>query len=117
MKTHAFFNSINWSDLDKKRITPPFKPQVVSDTDTRYFDSEFTGNYNYIHDIVLTLYSGESVELTPPDNFNSHLISSIPEDEDEPGYFDQFSYQNPSSVIGGHSLLTGNSFRSYAVKN
>jgi len=104
VKTHAFFNSINWSDLDKKRITPPFKPQVVSDTDTRYFDSEFTG---------------ESVELTPPDNFNSHLISSIPEDqdEDEPGYFDQFSYQDPSSVMGGHSLLSGNSLRSYEVKN
>lgn len=31
---------------------PPFKPQVTSDTDTRYFDSEFTG---------------ESVELTPPE--------------------------------------------------
>jgi len=104
VKTHAFFNSINWSDLDKKRITPPFRPQVVSDTDTRYFDSEFTG---------------ESVELTPPDNFNSHLISSIPEDqdEDEPGYFDQFSYQDPSSVMGGHSLLSGNSLRSYEVKN
>ena len=28
VKTHPFFNSINWSDLDKKRVTPPFKPQV-----------------------------------------------------------------------------------------
>ena len=35
------------------QITPPFKPQVTSDTDTRYFDSEFTG---------------ESVELTPPEH-------------------------------------------------
>jgi RAC serine/threonine-protein kinase len=34
------------------QIEPPFKPQVTSDTDTRYFDSEFTG---------------ESVELTPPE--------------------------------------------------
>lgn len=34
------------------QIPPPFKPQVTTDTDTRYFDSEFTG---------------ESVELTPPD--------------------------------------------------
>lgn len=34
------------------QIPPPFKPQVNSDTDTRYFDSEFTG---------------ESVELTPPE--------------------------------------------------
>lgn len=49
---HPFFASINWNDLYHKKIVPPFKPQVTSDTDTRYFDSEFTG---------------ESVELTPPD--------------------------------------------------
>ena len=49
---HPFFASINWNDLVNKKIVPPFKPQVTSDTDTRYFDSEFTG---------------ESVELTPPD--------------------------------------------------
>lgn len=50
---HPFFASINWTDLVQKRITPPFKPQVTSDTDTRYFDREFTG---------------ESVELTPSDS-------------------------------------------------
>jgi RAC serine/threonine-protein kinase len=49
---HPFFASINWTDLVNRKIVPPFKPQVTSDTDTRYFDSEFTG---------------ESVELTPPD--------------------------------------------------
>jgi len=104
VKEHAFFASINWTDLEKKRITPPFKPQVISDTDTRYFDSEFTG---------------ESVELTPPDNASSHLFSSIPEDqdEDEEGYFDKFSYQDPGSVMGGQSLLSGNSLRSFGVQN
>merc|ERR1712168_453044 len=66
VKSHAFFASINWTDLEKKRITPPFKPQVVSDTDTRYFDSEFTG---------------ESVELTPPDSKGGHLMS-ITEEQD-----------------------------------
>jgi len=104
VKSHSFFISINWSDLDKKRVTPPFKPQVVSETDTRYFDSEFTG---------------ESVELTPPDHFNSHLISAITEDpdEDEPSYFDQFSYQDPGSVMGGQSLMSSNSMRSFGVQN
>lgn len=50
--SHPFFACINWNDLVHKKVVPPFKPQVTSDTDTRYFDSEFTG---------------ESVELTPPD--------------------------------------------------
>ena len=35
VKTHPFFNSINWSDLDKKRVTPPFKPQVWRTTKWR----------------------------------------------------------------------------------
>ena len=91
---------------------PPFKPQVVSDTDTRYFDSEFTG---------------ESVELTPPDNKGGHLMSITEEADGDNEYFDQvttlhnftlilyfiwfyfqFSYQG-TSVMGGHSLLSVNS--------
>merc|ERR1711971_71151 len=42
VKGHQFFASINWTDLEKRRVTPPWKPQVTSETDTRYFDSEFT---------------------------------------------------------------------------
>jgi len=36
---HAFFSCINWTDLVQKKIPPPFKPQVTSDIDTRYFAS------------------------------------------------------------------------------
>lgn len=63
------------------QIPPPFKPQVTSDTDTKYFDSEFTG---------------ESVELTPPDNAGP--LRAI---QEEP-YFPQFSFQvGWNSVRGG----------------
>ena len=41
--------------LQEKKIAPPFKPQVLNETDTRNFDIEFTG---------------ESVELTPPEDDN-----------------------------------------------
>ena len=68
---HPFFASINWKELENKKITPPFKPQVTNDTDTRYFDSEFTG---------------ESVELTPPDN--SGPLGAI---QEEP-YFSQVCF-------------------------
>ncbi|CAH2020654.1 unnamed protein product [Acanthoscelides obtectus] len=81
---HSFFSSINWRDLEQKKIPPPFKPQVCSDTDTRYFDSEFTG---------------ESVELTPPDS--NRLLGSI---QEEP-YFPQFSFQDLSSTLGSSSAL------------
>ncbi|CAG9763775.1 unnamed protein product [Ceutorhynchus assimilis] len=32
---HPFFDSINWRDLELKKIPPPFKPHVTSDIDTR----------------------------------------------------------------------------------
>jgi serine/threonine protein kinase len=61
---HPFFACINWDDLVHKKIVPPFKPQVTSETDTRYFDSEFTG---------------ESVELTPPEpGVQLHSIQEEP---------------------------------------
>ncbi|XP_003423929.1 RAC-alpha serine/threonine-protein kinase [Nasonia vitripennis] len=80
---HMFFSSIDWNDLYQKKIPPPFKPQVTSDTDTRYFDSEFTG---------------ESVELTPPDQGilgSAGGLNSIVEEQE---HFPQFSYQESHSA-------------------
>ncbi|XP_052903527.1 RAC serine/threonine-protein kinase [Anopheles moucheti] len=81
---HPFFVSINWSDLVAKRITPPFKPQVTSDTDTRYFDREFTG---------------ESVELTPSDS--NGPLGAI---QEEP-HFSEFSYQDMASTMHTPSFM------------
>ncbi|KAL2885479.1 serine/threonine-protein kinase sck1 [Ceratocystis lukuohia] len=42
LKGHPFFSDINWDQLARKLITPPFKPTLLSDTDVSYFDPEFT---------------------------------------------------------------------------
>lgn len=78
----VFINTILfvWKD------STPFKPQVTSDTDTRYFDSEFTG---------------ESVELTPPDN--SGPLGAIQEETN----FPQFSFQDLSSTLGSSAHISG----------
>lgn len=89
---HPFFSSINWSDLVQKKIPPPFIPQVVNDTDTRYFDTEFTG---------------ESVELTPPEEKGP--LGAI---QEEP-YFPQFSFQDLASTLGSSAAI-GNSVGSIA---
>nr|XP_023680504.1 RAC-beta serine/threonine-protein kinase isoform X1 [Paramormyrops kingsleyae] len=68
--THRFFSSINWQDVLQKKLTPPFKPQVTSETDTRYFDDEFTA---------------QTITLTPPDKYDSL-------DCEESDHFPQFSY-------------------------
>lgn len=77
---HRFFAPINWQDVVQKKVgregsalrgrwalgtllaskyllvshqlVPPFKPQVTSEIDTRYFDDEFTA---------------QSITITPPD--------------------------------------------------
>jgi len=72
IKEHQFFQAIDWRALEEKRLTPPFKPAVNGLLDTKYFDSEFTG---------------QSVALTPPSD--QGLITSITEEEE----FDRFSYQ------------------------
>ncbi|KAG7455118.1 hypothetical protein MATL_G00253080 [Megalops atlanticus] len=42
IKTHCFFSSINWDDLEQKKIPPPFNPNVSSPHDITNFDPEFT---------------------------------------------------------------------------
>ncbi|OQR73948.1 RAC serine/threonine-protein kinase-like, partial [Tropilaelaps mercedesae] len=88
IKEHAFFCRIHWDQLLTRQLTPPFIPQVTSDTDTRYFDQEFTG---------------ESVELTPPDYHGTEGptfgLNSISEEVEQP-YFQQFSYHGTTSLVG-----------------
>jgi len=60
------------------QITPPFKPQVENDTDTRYFDNVFTG---------------ESVQLTPPD------ANAMEVDEDDMPHFEQFSFHGSAQSL------------------
>jgi serine/threonine protein kinase len=46
LKQHSFFADIDWDALTKKLITPPFKPKLLSETDTQNFDPEFTNALN-----------------------------------------------------------------------
>ena len=65
------------------QVTPPFKPQVESDTDTRYFDNVFTG---------------ESVQLTPPDS------NAMETDDDDMPHFEQFSFHGSSQSLSSFPL-------------
>uniref|UniRef100_A0ABI8ANE0 non-specific serine/threonine protein kinase n=4 Tax=Carnivora TaxID=33554 RepID=A0ABI8ANE0_FELCA len=70
---HRFFLSVNWQDVVQKKLLPPFKPQVTSEVDTRYFDDEFTA---------------QSITITPPDRYDS--LGSL--ELDQRTHFPQFSY-------------------------
>lgn len=70
---HKFFSGIHWEDVLQKKLVPPFKPQVTSETDTRYFDDEFTA---------------QSITVTPPDKLSRQDV----EDSGPVAHFPQFSY-------------------------
>ena len=69
---------LNLLRLTPFQIAPPFKPQVMSETDTRYFDIEFTD---------------ASVELTPPDDADAPSEAWPLSEADEDFTFSHFSYQ------------------------
>jgi len=69
---HDFFKTINWPMLERKQITPPYKPFVRDDLGLENFDPQFTD---------------EPPRLTPdPPN----LLSSIRQTD-----FEGFEYVNP----------------------
>ncbi|XP_055907003.1 atypical protein kinase C isoform X4 [Eupeodes corollae] len=69
---HPFFKSIDWEMLERKQVSPPFKPRLDSDRDLANFPPEFTE---------------EAVQLTPDDD---RVIEKIDQTE-----FEGFEYVNP----------------------
>uniref|UniRef100_A0A8C6NQ52 Protein kinase C n=1 Tax=Nothobranchius furzeri TaxID=105023 RepID=A0A8C6NQ52_NOTFU len=72
IKSHTFFRSIGWDQLEKKEMTPPFKPQISDEYGLENFDTQFTN---------------EPVQLTPDDQ---DVIKRIDQSE-----FEGFEYINP----------------------
>ena len=42
IKSHPFFEGVDWNLAYEKKLNPPFIPKLKSDTDLRYFDNIFT---------------------------------------------------------------------------
>ncbi|XP_077585388.1 RAC-gamma serine/threonine-protein kinase isoform X2 [Stigmatopora nigra] len=72
---HGFFAGVDWQHVYDKKMLPPFKPQVSSETDTRYFDEEFTA---------------QSITVTPPEKFDEDGTDCL--DNERRPHFPQFSY-------------------------
>jgi len=43
VKNHAFFQSLDWTALEERRVKPPFTPSLGGGDDVRYFEKEFVG--------------------------------------------------------------------------
>uniref|UniRef100_A0A7N8WQU7 non-specific serine/threonine protein kinase n=1 Tax=Mastacembelus armatus TaxID=205130 RepID=A0A7N8WQU7_9TELE len=72
---HSFFGTVDWQDVYDKKLVPPFQPQVSSETDTRYFDEEFTA---------------QTITITPPEKCKHDGMDAA--DNERRPHFPQFSY-------------------------
>mmetsp|Transcript_3142 Transcript_3142/g.8085 ORF Transcript_3142/g.8085 Transcript_3142/m.8085 type:complete len:249 (+) Transcript_3142:615-1361(+) len=53
VKTHPFFQNMDWATLDSRGYQPPFKPVLGSGSDVKYFEKEF------VHQPVVNSEVGE----------------------------------------------------------
>lgn len=72
VKTNEFFRGIDWEQLERRQVKPPYTPPTESDRDLAHFDSDFTQ---------------QPVCFTPD---NPDLISKLDQSE-----FEGFEYVNP----------------------
>lgn len=96
LREHPFFNDIDWDLLRDKKIPPPFKPHLSSETDTSNFDPEFT---NASTSIITKQFHLASTPLSPGIQANFNGFTYV----DESTMFDNFSSgaqgsTNPRSV-------------------
>ncbi|UJR25236.1 hypothetical protein I4U23_006588 [Adineta vaga] len=88
VERHPFFGNIPFRFYEEKKIEPPFRPELDSDTDTRYFDAEFTN---------------EPVCVTPPGSTDS--INGLGLSDDA---FERFTYvgNDTLSHFASRSILS-----------
>lgn len=42
IQNHPFFKDIDWTSLFRKELPPPWRPDLQSELDVKFFDREFT---------------------------------------------------------------------------
>ncbi|KAL5036892.1 Serine/threonine-protein kinase [Batrachochytrium dendrobatidis] len=84
IKRHPYLIDIDWNLLAKRRIQPPFKPQVASELDTTNFDPAFTDSIP-----VDSLTADAPISETLQENFKG------------------FTFTNDSAHLAGSSMSSG----------
>jgi serine/threonine protein kinase len=97
LKSHAFFNDIDWDALKKKKVVPPFKPKLKSELDVSNFDPEFT----------TALALGGSLNARAMALASGIAPASTPISPTMQAKFEGFTFVDESAMeknFGGHSL-------------
>lgn len=92
VKSHPFFETINWTDLLHKKVKAPFKPNICNELDTTNFAEEFTKQI-----------PTDSPAILPPINSNTDI-------------FRGYSYVAPS-IIFSNNILNDDHQSEEAISN
>jgi serine/threonine protein kinase len=95
LKAHAFFSDIDWSELLKKNVPPPFKPKLKSVLDTSNVDPEFTN----------ALTGASSLNARAAALAGTNLAASTPLSPTMQANFKGFTYVDDSAIdehLGRH---------------
>ncbi|CAG8507996.1 10205_t:CDS:2 [Diversispora eburnea] len=101
IKNHPFFANVDWDALYRKRVSPPFKPNVSSEDDTSCFDPAFTEEETSIDwPTVSKAYGTNASATSEMDAFGGFTYS---------GENNQYGYQSCSGEASlGTSTNSGN---------
>lgn len=72
-----WFDDINWSNLRKKQVKPPFKPKILGDAWVRYFSQEFVEE--------------EAVDSLVESNLTLH--------QKQENHIDEFTYEPDDTIL------------------
>lgn len=79
LRNHPFFQQTDWLNMLLKRVEPPFKPHLLDEEDTRYFDPECT--------------------TANPTIATAEIVSHDTLTQQEQQAFDGFSYTSPLELL------------------
>ncbi|KAI9216696.1 kinase-like domain-containing protein [Blastocladiella britannica] len=90
VKRHPYFADVDWEALRRKKVVPPFKPVVESETDVSNFDPTFTG----------------SVPTESLPNTSTPLSETLQD------HFKGFTFNGESNMPFGSSMSSASSYAS-----
>ncbi|CAG0889054.1 unnamed protein product [Cyprideis torosa] len=115
IKRHPFFRLVNWADVQARKLTPPFKMDLVSDDDVSQFDTKFTKMTPFdspddtrLSDSVNQVFQGFTyVAPSLFEDASSQRTRSPSKRAVGPGSQGQYSHPNPQLVSVGVALGMG----------
>ena len=120
IKKHKFFSGINWKNLVKKMVIPPFIPQLDNQNICKYFDSENEINQSIVEknncDFLFNENNNTSIDKTIE---NYEFNENNKQEKEEINFYLNFDLNNTNYIIerSNYSLSKKNNNSDFYYSN